>query len=337
MNAAKEKPQQAVGSWFAHLQLVGVVLLWGATWPAGRVVASNIPPITGAAWRFVLASVCMLLWMQLRGGAKKGFPRYSNRQWMWIALGGLSGVTCYALLFMYGLSMVQPGRGSLFITLTPVLITLLAAWLFKEPLNWKMFASMLLAVVGACIVITKGDLLGALQQGLQLGEYLLLGCVITWALYSLLGKITAHLGDNFAVTSYSIVVGTVALLIVAWFIDGVQPALPMQQGLKVVRHAQWVWVALVFLGIGGTVLAYAWFFNAITVVGAATSASYVSLVPVFGVFFSWLFLSEPVDFSLIVGGALAVCGVLCMSFAKQRLLSAQKSTTKQGKTFKSGG
>lgn len=325
---AKGKPQQTVGSWFAHLQLAGVVLLWGGTWPAGRVVASNIPPITGAAWRFVLASVCMLLWMQFRGGAKKGFPRYNKRQWMWIALGGLSGVTCYALLFMFGLSMVQPGRGSLFITLTPVLITLLAAWLFKEPLNWAMFGSMLLAVVGACIVITKGDLFGAFQSGLQLGEYLLLGCVITWALYSLLGKITADWGDNFAVTSYSIAVGTVALLLVAWVLDGVQPTLPGQTTLKVVDEMFWVWAALVFLGTGGTVLAYAWFFDAITAVGAGTAASYVSLVPVFGVFFSWLLLDEPVGWSLAVGGTLAVCGVLCMSIAKQRLLSAEKNRTK---------
>lgn len=309
--------------WLAHVQLVGVVLLWGGTWPAGRVVASNIPPVTGAAWRFVIASVCMLLWMQLRGGEKKGFPRYTARQWRWIALGGLSGVTCYALLFMYGLSMVRPGRASLFITLTPVVITLLAAWLFAEPLNWKMFGSMLLAVAGACIVITKGDLSGALQQGLQLGEYLLLGCVVTWALYSLLGKITADWGDNFAVTAYSIVTGTAALLAVAWCADGVLPVLPMYSGgnPQGVSAALWVWVALVFLGTGGTVLAYAWFFDAITAAGAGTAASYVSMVPVFGVLFSWLLLDEPVGWSLVVGGTLAVCGVFCMSLAKRQLLA----------------
>lgn len=323
MTATTENTHHAGRPWLAHVQLVGVTLLWGATWPAGGVVASNLPPVTGAAWRFVIASACMLLWMRLRRGSRKGFPLYTLRQWRWIVLGGLSGVTCYALLFMYGLSMVRPGRASLFITLTPVVITLLAAWLFAEALNWKMFASMLLAVVGACIVITRGDVAGALQTGLHLGEYLLLGCVVTWALYSLLGKITADWGDNFAVTTYSIVAGTLALLAVAWWADGVLPSLPMYTaGPRAVDSTVWVWLALVFLGTGGTMLAYAWFFDAIAVAGAGTAASYVSMVPVFGVLFSWLLLDEPVDWSLAVGGALAVSGVLLMSLAKRRLLAA---------------
>lgn len=296
----------------AHLQLIVVALLWGATWPAGRVVASNIPPVTGAAWRFVLAAVLMLLWMGVRRGEKRGYPRYSVKQWLWIAAGGISGVTLYALCFMYGLRLVPAGRGSLFITLTPVAITLAAAWLFHESFNWKMFASMMLAVVGACIVITKGDIMSALTHGLQWGEYVLLGCVLTWTVYSLVGKVTGTWGDNFAVTTYSIVIGAVFLCAVAWWLDGVVPDLPMESRVQHVHSAATVWYDLLFLAVGGTMLAYAGFFDGVSKVGAGVTASYVTLVPVFGVFFSWLTLGEQISWSLLVGGVCAVLGVWLM-------------------------
>jgi drug/metabolite transporter (DMT)-like permease len=74
---------------------------------------------------------------------------------------------------------------------------------------------------------------------------------------------------------------------------------------------------IAFLGLGATVLAYVWYFKGIAQLGAGTAASYISLVPVFGVLSSVLYLGEAVDASLLVGGALAIAGVITMNLARK--------------------
>ncbi|MFW9327030.1 LLM class flavin-dependent oxidoreductase, partial [Glaesserella parasuis] len=51
-----------------HLRLVGMALLWGASWPAGRVVAQNMPPLAAASLRFLLAAAVLARTERLRVG-----------------------------------------------------------------------------------------------------------------------------------------------------------------------------------------------------------------------------------------------------------------------------
>jgi drug/metabolite transporter (DMT)-like permease len=75
--------------------------------------------------------------------------------------------------------------------------------------------------------------------------------------------------------------------------------------------------AIAFLGLGATVLAYVWYFKGVSDLGAGTAASYISLVPVFGVLSSVVYLGEAIDVSLLAGGALAVAGVVTMNLARK--------------------
>jgi drug/metabolite transporter (DMT)-like permease len=65
------------------------------------------------------------------------------------------------------------------------------------------------------------------------------------------------------------------------------------------------------------VLAYAWYFDGVAALGAGGAAAYISLVPVFGVASSTLLLDEPLQASLLVGGALAVAGMVVMNRARR--------------------
>jgi drug/metabolite transporter (DMT)-like permease len=75
--------------------------------------------------------------------------------------------------------------------------------------------------------------------------------------------------------------------------------------------------AIVFLGLGSTVLAYVWYFKGVADLGAGTASSYISLVPVFGILCSVFYLGESVDWSLLVGGALALTGVVLINQVKK--------------------
>jgi alkylation response protein AidB-like acyl-CoA dehydrogenase len=87
-----------------HLQLVGMVVLWGVSWPAGRVLAQSMPAFSGSAWRFSIACAVMLAWLRLSAGA---WPRLSVRQWAGLAAAGAVGVFAYSAFFMLSLQRVE--------------------------------------------------------------------------------------------------------------------------------------------------------------------------------------------------------------------------------------
>ena len=284
--------------------------LWGASWPSGRVLAQQLPPLTAASWRFGLALVLLLVWLHVKGGTRR-LGALSLRQWLGLAAAGAVGVFGYAVFFMLGLAHVPAGRAALVVTTNPVLTTLIAAWWFGERLNWKIARGMMLATGGAIVVITHGQPGMLVRGGLGFGELLLLGCAATWVSYTLMGRRLLAGIDPLTTTTVTAGFGLLMLLLAALLLEGPGAlAAPLHAGPQ-------VWSALAFLAGGATVLAYAWYFEGVAALGAGAAAGYISLVPVFGVLFAALWLSEQVDGSILLGGALAVGGMAAMNLARR--------------------
>jgi drug/metabolite transporter (DMT)-like permease len=292
-----------------HLRLLGMTLLWGASWPAGRTFALAVPPLSGSAWRFTLAALLLVAWMAWR---QRAWPRLSSQQWLGLALAGAIGVAGYALCFMLALQRVEASRAAVVVTTNPVFTTLLAAWLFKEKFNARIAIGMLCALVGAATVLTQGAPWRLFTGGIGVGEWLLIGCIATWVGYTLIARALLAGIDSLAATAITSVFGTALLWVVALAVDG-----PAVASSSLTSLSAPGWLSMVFLAVGSTVLAYVWYFRGVAVLGAGTAASYISLVPVFGVASSVLVLGEMLDASLLVGGALAVAGVVLTNRARR--------------------
>jgi drug/metabolite transporter (DMT)-like permease len=292
-----------------HLRLVGMVVLWGLAWPAARVVALAMPPLAASAWRFSLATILLIGWLRWHLG---GWPHLSRQQWFGLAAAGVVGVFAYSALFMLALQRVEASRAAVVITINPVFTTMLAAWLFKEAFNWRVGVGLMLAVIGAATVLTRGAPWNALGGDIGTGEWLLLGCVVTWSAYSLMGKRLMVGIDSLTATTVTSAVGCAALWVAALACEGSAQASHALMGLSAVT-----WASFLFFTVGSTVLAYAWFYRGIEVLGAGVASSYISLVPVIGVASSVLLLGEGLDLSLLVGGALALTGVVVANHARR--------------------
>ena len=230
-----------VGS--AHFKLFLTSVLWGATWPAGRVVATHMPPVASASWRFSLAAILMLWLLRSRLGY---WPRLTLRQYVWLGLCGAVGVLGYMICFMWGLSLVTAGRGSLVIALNPVVTALGAAWLLRERITPRMMLGMFLATIGALVVITHGELQRLLLGDIGKGEVVLLGCVLCWAAYSLMSKVSMRFTDSLTATCYPIAIGTVLLLFLGGAIDTHIVHYAPAQPFDVTQVAWQVWGSLIF-------------------------------------------------------------------------------------------
>ena len=297
------------GALGVHLRLVGMVLLWGASWPAARVLAQEMPPLAASAWRFSLAALILLGWLRRQHGS---WPRLSRRQWLGLTAAGSAGVFAYSVFFMLSMQRVEASRAAVVVTTNPVFTTLLAAWLFKERFNARVGIRLALAVLGAATVLTHGVRWKVLAGDIGTGEWMLLGCVATWVAYALMGKRLMAGIDSLTATTVTATVGCGLLWLAAFAFEGVPQTLGALHGLSAAA-----WVSIVFLAVGATVLAYAWFNRGIAVLGAGVASSHISLIPVVGVTSAVLLLGEPLDGSLLAGGALAVAGVVLANRARQ--------------------
>jgi drug/metabolite transporter (DMT)-like permease len=286
-----------------------MTLLWGLSWPVGRAIAQSLPLLSSSAWRFSLASFLLLAWSRLARGA---WPVLSTRQWAGLAAAGTVGVFAYTFFFMYGMRHVEASRAAVVVTTNPVFVTLAAAWLFGEPFNRRIGLGLTLAVLGAATVMTHGQPWNLLTGGVGIGEWLLVGCILAWAAYSLMAKRLMAGVDSLTATAVSAAFGCVLLWGAALVVDG--PAVALSGLPQVTPHQAGL---LTFMALGPTVLSYVWFFRGISVLGAGVASSYISLVPVVGVSSAVLLLGEPLEWSLAVGGALALAGVVIANRARR--------------------
>lgn len=292
-----------------HLGLIGMAGLWGASWPWGRVVAQSMPPVAAAGVRFVLASVVLGLWLRQTGrfGALRGLD---SRQWWGLAAASAFGVLGYSLFFLFALQTVPAGKAAVVVALNPVFTLIFAALLFRETLNWQIGLGVVMAVAGALYTLSGGSLSALLPSEAGSGEFLLLGCVVCWVGYTLIGRRVLTSIDSLATTTITAVIGAVYLLLASLVTEGLT-------AWQVLAQAPIeAWYSLVALALGGTALAYAWYLKGISILGAGPASAYIALVPLFGVLFSSLWLQEPLTFQVIGGGVLAIAGMAIMNWGR---------------------
>ncbi|MFZ6722237.1 DMT family transporter [Undibacterium sp. Ji49W] len=283
-----------------YLKLVCVALFWGGTFIAGRLVAKEIPHMIAAFIRFSVASILLLL---LAWRLEGGLPKLTRQQMHATFSLGATGIFLYNLCFFAALERMPAGRTALFVALNPIVTALALAMLFGERLSKLRWLGILIAFAGAAVVITRGDLLGAvhdLSQSVGKGELFMLAAICGWAAYTIIGRHALKGLSPIAATTYASLWGLLLLGIgAALEIPRFEPA---HMSLQVIA-------ALVYLGAFGTVIGFVWYYEGVKSIGPARTAVFNNLVPVFGISLGALILGEPILTSMIIGGLLVIAGV----------------------------
>lgn len=282
-----------------YVKLLGAVVAWGGTFIAAKYAVIDASIEVSALLRFSSASLILLLVLRLQLGT---LPRLNAQQLYYVVLLGLSGVTLYNLFFFFGLQTVEAGRGSLIITSNPLWVALGSVWFFRQRFGWINIAGLLICSVGVATVLSRGHLAVLFSQGIAIGELSLLGCALSWAAYTLIGKKLMNSSSPLqplALVTYSCVSGSLLLLI--WIVISGHP-LRIHNTLN-------LWTSIGYLSLFGTVAGFVWFFQGVQKIGASQAAVFVFLVPVSAIILGILILHEPVTLSLFIGAVLIISGV----------------------------
>ncbi|SPJ28543.1 DMT family transporter [Falsiruegeria mediterranea] len=283
-----------------YASLSMMAFLWGGTFVAGRLVSAEMPPLVAAMARFGLAAL-LLLWLVRK--EEGGLPRLTWRQSGLMALLGLSGVCLYNLFFFAALAEMPASRTALFVAFNPIAVALIGALTAQRLLPIDQTAGICVALIGAVIVISGGDIAGLLIDvgaGFGRGELFMLAAVGSWVGYTLLGRTALGSISPLAATTWAALFGFV-FLAMGLLIAG--PTQPLQLPTLTCT------LAILYLAIGGTVVPFVWFYLGVRELGPERTAVFTNLVPVFGVGLGAAILHEPLEAAMLAGGALVIAGV----------------------------
>jgi len=260
-------------------------------------VAKDVGPFAASFLRFAIASF-FLLFVTLKIEGK--LPILKKWQIIPIILLGMTGVFAYNVFFFKGLKIIEAGRASLIIANNPIFITLFASYFFKEKLNPIKVTGIIISVIGAIIVISRGNFIELLNGNVGWGEFYIFCCVLTWVAYTLIGKAIMTDLSPLVSVSYSSVVGAVALFVPAYF-EGMMRDL--------VHYSTVDWFGIFYLGFFGTVLGFVWYYQGIKIIGPMKASQFINFVPISAVLLAFFMLGESITLSLLVGTIFVISGV----------------------------
>ncbi|HYU88799.1 MAG TPA: DMT family transporter, partial [Candidatus Bathyarchaeia archaeon] len=118
-------------NWIVYSQLLLTMFLWGLAWPVGRLLATNLPPVSIAVLRYAI--VVPVLFGVLR---VKGQSLRIERKWIVnLVVMGVFSTTLYQIFFLYGVRYAAASDDSLVIGIGPVLVAIMASFVLRERLT----------------------------------------------------------------------------------------------------------------------------------------------------------------------------------------------------------
>ncbi len=265
--------------------------LWGPSFVATKVALREVPPLTVAFLRFLLASCFLYPLCRIS---------YPGTELNWsdhrrLILGGLVGVTFFFVLENIGVSLTTAGDASILMATIPVICLLAETLWFRKTTNWRRGKGIIVSIIGVCMVIRQAPSSGGEAQ--VAGDVLVLVATLCWAAYTLLGR-ALNQYPKLILVSHQTVYGMCML----------SPFALSEMGQWQIPSSL-ACLSILYLGIMCSAITYLLYNYALKELAASQVSTFLNLVPVIGVMSAVFLLDEQIYSIQIVGGAIILVGV----------------------------
>jgi len=271
-------------------------LIWGSSWLAIKVGLNILPPFSFAGMRFAVASLFLLFSLPL---FHVKFPRDSFSWGIMILLGVLQVALAYGLLF-WGEQYTSSGLAAVLSATFPFFVILGTGLIKTERATRRNVGGTLVAFLGVGLMFWRSLLPGqGSAEPSLLGTIAIVGSAASTGIGTVIVKKYAsriHPAMNTLVQS---AVGSIALAFVGL-------ATEKDSGLAFAPIAV---VAVLYLGVIGTALAFVGWYWLINETTAINSSLILLITPVIAVLLGCLILQEQLDSPALLGTILILSGV----------------------------
>ena len=278
---------------FASLFAILPPLFWSGNFLIARVMRDDIPPIQMSFWRWVAAFLILLPFAIPQG---RGQGAQIREELPFLCVMGAVGITAFNCFLYAALHTTTVVNASLINTLAPVMTFVLALALLRDRLRAVQVGGIAVALAGAVVIISRGDLTGLAALAPNRGDLLVMVGIMFWALYTVLirwrpTKLPLRV-------FLAVIMGLGALFhlpLVAWEVS-------TGGGFEVTAAAV---AAILYFAIFPSVLSYLIWNKAVAVLGPGRTGMYMYLMPFFGAVLGVWLLDE--DFFLYhLGGIVLI-------------------------------
>jgi len=272
------------------LSMILAMILWGAGWPALKIVTATVNADVVTFWRFFIMAIAFIPIIIF---LKKPI-RYSKEAFFITFFSALLNIAFMYLSF-WGVQAGTAGAGGVIITtVSPVLTVLLTIALFKIKVTRRQWLGLGIGILGGAVMLEVWRL-----DILQGGNFYFLMCALVWAFLTLLSQ-KSHTHLEPIHFSFLLAVFAIPMMFIACY----------DSDLSVVFDQDlYFWSAMLYLGILGQTVASTIYFIASGKLGSGVASSYMFLVPLSALIASFIILGEIPSFWLVSGGIVSSFGL----------------------------
>ena len=268
---------------------------WAGTAIAGKVGIGEFPPFTLSFLRFLLASAVMFVIS--REAAR---TRLNMRDILVIVSLGLTGMFANNALFFVALQYTSVINVTTIAATSPLMTSLLAAAWAGERLTLGRAAAILLAFAGVVSLLFNGDIDRVMRLDMNIGDLYQIAAILAFAIYNVVSKRFATNLTTPVIVTWGLVVATVATIPFALLEHPVAPILAATAA---------GWGGVVYTALFGSCAAYLLQQASIKIIGAARTAGFMNLIPVFTMAMAAIAFGERVTTVQMASAAVIILGV----------------------------
>jgi drug/metabolite transporter (DMT)-like permease len=298
-------------------------MLWAGNVVVGRWMVGQMAPVAMNGLRWLMVAVILLpfstrLWRQ--------------RELVWARKGhllalGVLGVGSYNALQYVALQTSSPMSVTLIGASIPVWMMVVGRVWHGQVIQTRQWLGAMVSISGVVLVIAQGQWQQLMTLHVAVGDWLMLLASLLWAGYSwMLARPPAHMAgaqrpdwDWAEFLQLQVVFG----LLWAGACTGAEAWAGHSSASAGPTHGLWpvtaqAWLAMVFIALGPSLLAYRFWGQAVAAVGPTVSAFFGNLTPLFAALWSALFLGQSPRWYHPVALALVMAGIAVSSWGQAR-------------------
>lgn len=282
------------------------VLLWSANTVVSKMTVGVIFPAEVGFYRWLFAGV--LFTPFILGAVLRNWRAIGPHLFKIIVLGVL-GMVIYQSLAYFAAPKTSATHMGIILSLMPMMSLGMAIVALGQRLTLGAIFGAVCSFLGVLLVVSHGDLRNLMQQGINLGDAMMLIATLAYALYGTLLKYWQMDIPVLQLLYLQILVAIVVLFPLFWFSE--------KAGLNS-SNLPLVLFACVFASIAAPL---AWM-RAIRTLGPSRTAVFFNLMPILTIIIAALVLSERLELYHALGGGLTLFGVVLSERWKRPLRSS---------------
>lgn len=275
------------------------MLAWGLNSIMMKVLVENFQPVTMAAWRIILATVTVFAVLFAMGKVRK----LTKKEWKYVSVAAIFNVVVYNYLLSIGMQETSASNGGLIMGIAPLLNMVMAMIFLGMKGTWMKAVGIVIGFMGVSFIILNN---GGALNGISMGDLNVFLAIVSQAFsYILISRVSRTI-DPRLMTGYMMALGSIGLLIISFITE--------PQGIQsMIGAAPSVWIVFTISAVVSGALGHLIYNYAVGQVGAAESAIFMNLSPLFALIGSALLLGESITIIQVFGFLLIIAGVLLSS------------------------